>query len=220
MTIESVCFDLDDTLFDYRRYARAGLRAAADRLAERTGTRHHEELLEIYFEEAITEGTFDVLLERHGLPADLLEELVDAYHDAGGSLTPYPETDPVLSRLEDRYRLGLVTDGRGGRAKLRRLGLEEYFEAVLVTPTIGRTKHDPVVFERVLSELSVPAESTVYVGDDPRVDFRVPNEFGMRTVRLRRGRYTDLEPPEPEAAPDREIRRLEKLPAVVSAMEE
>ncbi|WP_096388803.1 HAD family hydrolase [Halopenitus persicus] len=215
--IESICFDLDDTLFPYRRYARAGLEAAADRLEDRTGRRHHEELREIHFADDVTEGSFDVLVERHDLPAELVDELVEAYHGADGELTSYPETDRVLSRLGEEYRLGLVTDGRGGEAKLRRLGLTDHFETVLVTPTVGRTKRDPAVFERVLSELSVSPESAAYVGDDPRVDFRVPNELGMCTVRLRRGRYVDLEPTDGVDVPDHEIRDLTELPGIVSA---
>jgi putative hydrolase of the HAD superfamily len=214
--IESICFDLDDTLFAYRRYARAGLEAAADRLEERTGRHHHDELREIYFADGITEGSFDVLVERHDLPADLVDELVDAYHGADGPLTPYPETERVLSRLRDDHRLGLVTDGRGGDAKLRRLGLADHFETVLVTPTVGRTKRDPTVFTRVLSDLSVSPESAAYVGDDPRIDFRVPNELGMLTVRLRRGRYADREPPDRIDVPDHEIRDLNGLLEIVA----
>lgn len=212
MSIQAVCFDLDDTLFDYHEYAEAGLRSAADLLEARTGECFHEELLALYFDEDVTEGTFDRLLDRHDLPSHLLEDLVEAYHDAAGSLSAYPETESVLSELTAEYRLGLVTDGRGGHAKLDRLGIREYFDAVVVTPTIGRTKHDAMVFERVLSDLDVPPADAVYVGDDPRVDFRVPNDLGMTTVRIRRGRFVDLEPVDAVAAPDHEITRLDRLP--------
>lgn len=211
MSTAAICFDLDDTLYDYEEYAEAGLREAADLIESRTGVRCREQLHSLYFQKGVTDGTFDRILERHDLPADLLEDLVEAYHSATTPLSPYPETETLLSELSTRYRLGLVTDGRGGHAKLDRLEIRQYFDSVLVTPTIGRSKHDREVFERVLSDLSVPASETTYVGDDPRVDFRVPNEMGMTTVRLRRGRYVDLDPPEPSAAPDREIDALEEL---------
>lgn len=211
MTVRAVLFDLDDTLFAYREYARAGLRSAADRLAEKTGARYHEELERMYFEEGITEGTFDRLLDRHDLSADLTQALVDAYHDATSPLSPYPETERVLSELGDRYQLGLVTDGRGGHAKLKRLDIEEYFDAVMVTPTVDATKGDPQVFETVLSTLSVPADSAVYVGDDPRFDFQVPNDLGMETIRVRRGRFADLEPDDEAQTPDLELDSLDEL---------
>jgi putative hydrolase of the HAD superfamily len=216
--IESVCFDLDDTLYAYERYARAGLDAAADRLEALTGERYHEELREIYFDDGRTEGSFDLLIERNDIPPELVDELVEAYHSVGEPLTAYPETEAVLDRLGERYELGLITDGRGGHEKLRRLGIRDRFDSVLVTPTIGRSKHDPTVFERVLTEMSVDPEAAVYVGDDPRVDFTVPNELGMRTVRLRRGRYRLLEPLTDAATPDYEIQHLDELPGTVATI--
>lgn len=209
MAVTAVCFDLDDTLFDYHEYARAGLRAAGDHLESRTGERYHEELQAMYFQEGITDGTFDAFLARYDLPSHLVEELVDAYHEAETSLSPYPETVPVLSELVEDYRLGLVTDGRGGDAKLDRLDIREYFDAVLVTPSIDSSKQDPAVFETVLAELRVSPEAAAYVGDDPRIDFRVPNDLGMTTIRLRRGRYVELEPESAAARPDHEISNLD-----------
>lgn len=211
MRVEAVCFDLDDTLYDYQAYAKAGLRSAADLLESRTGERFHDELAALYFEAGVTEGTFDRLFERHDIPAHLLGPAVDAYHDSSEPLSPYTETEDVLSSLGDTYDLGLITDGRGGHAKLRRLGIREHFDAVLVTPTEGLSKHDSSVFERVLSELSVPPSAAAYVGDDPRVDFREPNNLGMTTIRIRRGRYVDLEPDGDQAAPDYEIDDLRGL---------
>ena len=209
MTSErAVCFDLDDTLYDYHEYAAAGLRSAADLLESRTGLHLHDELDTLYFDEGVTEGTFDAILERYGLPDALLEELVEAFHDSMEPMTPYADAEPVLSLLGETDRLGLITDGREGRAKLRRLGIDEHFDAVTVTPEIGRSKHEAVVFEQTLSKLSVAPEAATYVGDDPRVDFRRPNELGMTTVRLRRGRYVDLDPSDPAASPDYEVDNL------------
>jgi putative hydrolase of the HAD superfamily len=210
-SLQAVCFDLDDTLYPYAEYARTGLRAAADRLAARTGRDLHDELEWLYFEADVTGGTFDRLLERHSLPAELVDELVEAYHGATADLSPYEETPAVLDRIGQTHNLGLVTDGRNGRQKLTRLGLDGRFDAVLVTQTIGSSKHEVEPFERVLDDLGVVPGRAVYVGDDPRVDFRVPNDLGMRTVRVRRGRYVDLEPEGPEAAPDHEVECLGDL---------
>mgnify|MGYP000678182261 CR=1 FL=1 len=211
MSHHAVSFDLDDTLYDYREYAAAGLRSAADLLAERTGRDLHEELHDLYFAAEATDGTFDRLVARHDLPANLVSDLVAAFHDATTPLSPHPETEAVLDELAADHRLGLVTEGRGGRAKLRRLGLADRFDAVLVTPRIDRTKRDPAVFERHLADLAVDPSATAYVGDDPRVDFRVPNEMGLTTVRVRRGRYADLEPRDAAAAPDHEVSDLRAL---------
>lgn len=211
MTLDSVCFDLDDTLYRYEDYARAGLRSAADYLERETGEAYHDELVTLYFERDRRRGTFDVLVERHDLPGDLVPDLVSAFHDASTPLSPYPGTEPLLTSLAPEYDLGLITDGRGGHAKLARLGIGDYFDEVLVTPTIDRSKHEPVVFQSVLDGFGARPGAAVYVGDDPRVDFAVPNELGMETVRLRRGRYTHLDAEDPSARPDYEV---ESLPAV------
>ena len=216
--VDCVCFDLDDTLFDYHKYARTGLDAAADLLESYTGDRYHEQLQTLYFEEGVTDGTFDRLLSNEELPADMVEELVEAYHEATAPLSPYPETGRVLEALSG-YQLGLITDGRGGFQKLDRLGLREQFDSIVVTPRIDTSKHDPVAFRTVLSELNVDAEDAVYVGDDPRFDFRVPNQLGMWTIRLRRGRHASLEPADDDAAPDAEIESLDGLLAELDGVD-
>lgn len=215
MSLAAVCFDLDDTLYDYHEYARAGLTAAADRIERQTGESLHDELRELYFDESVTDGTFDRLVAHHDLDPSIVDELVEAYHAATDPLEPYDETEAVLSRLDDEYELGLLTDGRGGRAKLRRLGISEYFDAVVVSPELGSSKKQQDVFDALLSHLDGDATATAYVGDDPRVDFRIPNRLGMDTVRLRRGRYIDLDPDEPAAAPDAEIGSLDELLALL-----
>lgn len=215
MSGRAVCFDLDDTLYDYHRYARSGLRAAADRLESIFGERFHRELLELYFEDGVTEGTFDALCRRHDLPTGVVDELVEAYHGADDPLTPYPEVRGVLDALEPAYRLGVVTAGRGGRRKLARLDLAGYFDAVLVTSEVECDKEDPAVFRRILAALSVPPGRATYVGDDPRVDFLAPNDLGMHTVRVRRGRFSTLDSPGERYAPDQEVTTLAGLPDFV-----
>ncbi|MFB6202698.1 MAG: HAD family hydrolase [Halorhabdus sp.] len=208
MTVQAVCFDLDDTLFDYHEYARAGLQSAADRLETLVGADHHAALQAMYFQEGITERTFDRFLARQDLPAHLTDELVKAFHEAETDLPPYPDTRPVLADLASQYRLGLVTDGRGGHAKLQRLGLEGYFDAVVVAPTIGTSKTTAEPFQTALSGLSVSPADAAHVGDHPRFDVAVPNELGMTTIRLRRGRYADREATCAIATPDYEVHRL------------
>lgn len=209
-SLAAICFDLDDTLFDYEQYIEAGLREAAAVIESETGTDFEPELLALYFEEDVRDGTFDALLDRHDLPGELTPQLVEAYHDSSGPLTPYDETETVLSTLGDSYRLGLITDGRNARSKLRRLGLTDHFETVFEGPAHGVDKTDVRPFLDVLSELDVDPEDTLYVGDNPHTDFRHPNDLGMYTVRLRRGRYVDRDPRDGEA-PDHTIDSLAEL---------
>lgn len=209
-SLAAICFDLDDTLFDYEQYIEAGLREAAAVIESETGTDLESELLTLYFEDDVRDGTFDVLIDRHDLPDGLTPRLVEAYHSSSEQLTPYDETERVLSTLGDTYRLGLITDGRNARSKLRRLGLTGHFETIFEGPAHGIDKTDVRPFREVLSELDVDPEGTLYIGDNPHTDFRHPNALGMYTVRLRRGRYVDRDPRDGES-PDAVIDSLSEL---------
>jgi putative hydrolase of the HAD superfamily len=61
--------------------------------------------------------------------------------------------------------------------------------------------------------LSVAGGEAVYVGDNPRKDFRGAREAGMATIRIRRpeGLHAQDEPATPADAPDREIGSLEQV---------
>lgn len=215
VSLAAIGFDLDYTLFADRDDARAGLLAAADRLAEETGLRAHDELLNRYSGGGRPRETFDRLLERHDLPDELGEVLVEGFNDARTPPHPRPVVERILSQLGAKLEVGLLSSDRGGWAKLHRLGLRPYFDAVLLTHPLGRSKADPAVFNRLLIALSVPPHRCMYVGDDPRVDFAVPNDLGMVTVRIRRGRYPDPDPTEPRASPDHEIDDIRELLGVI-----
>ena len=189
---EAVCFDLDDTLYPYEAYARTGLGAAADHLAERTGERLHDEVFALYFDEGVTTGTFDTLLERHDLDPDLAAPLVAAYHAATEPLDPYPETPAVLAALARDHALGLVTDGRGGHEKLDRLDLADQFDVVLVNHDHGVTKHEPEPFERALSALDSAPTEAIHVGNSLSSDVE-----GARTAGLDAAWLDDGSDPDP-----------------------
>lgn len=215
--VRAVCFDLDGTVFDDRQYVRAGLERAGDALATATGVDLGEAFRTAYFERGITEATFDVVLADHGLSTDHVPALVEAYHGDAGELTPYPGAAETLSTLAEDYRLGLVTGGRNGRAKLRALGLADHFETVLVTADLDSSKREAAPFERVLDELSVAPAAAVYVGDRPDLDFPQPNRLGMGTIRVETGRYADADATGP-ARPDVTVPSVADVPDALARL--
>ncbi len=216
--LRAVCFDLDGTLFDDRQYVRAGLEAAAEELAAREGVDLRAELLAAYFRRGITERTFDVVLSEAGLSTDHVPALVDAYHGIDASLVPYPDAEATLTKLCGEYRLGLVTGGRNGRTKLRRLGLARYFGAVVVTPERGEEKTESAPFVDALAALGVSPSDAAYVGDRPTLDVRRPADLGMATIRVRRGRFGDEES-EGGLEPDATVDSLEGVPAALERVD-
>jgi len=216
--LDAVCFDLDGTLFDDRQYVRGGLRHAARVLERETGIDCADALRTAYFDRDIREATFDVVLAEYGLSRDRVPELVEAYHDNTAGLTPYPGAESALSTLAGRYPLALITGGRNGREKLRRLSLADYFETVLVTSRLDCSKRDPDPFERALETLGVAPDAAAYVGDRPELDFPQPNRLGMTTVRVETGRYADADATG-TARPDGTVPTVADVPERLSALE-
>ncbi|WP_255192042.1 HAD family hydrolase [Natronobeatus ordinarius] len=208
--VRAICFDLDDTLYPYEQYAHAGLRAAAAHLEAETGVDVVDDLV-VAYDAGIRSGTFDHVLDHHGLSREYVPDLIAAFHDRIGSLEPYPGAPRLLERLGAERRLGLITDGRNGREKLAELGLESAFDAVWVSPERGVTKREPDPFEETLAILDVDPDEAAYVGDHPTIDVAVPNTLGMRTVRVRQGRYAAESGPEPDV----ELESIGELPTVL-----
>src|SRR5581483_1248407 len=76
---------------------------------------------------------------------------------------------PVLHTLRPHYRLGLVSSGSRGRvhADLQRTGLDVHMEVVITGEDVAERKPSPEGILQALSQLGVPAERAVYVGDTP-----------------------------------------------------
>ena len=213
-SVRAVCFDLDGTLFDDRQYARAGLVSAAAELRRRTGVDLTAELLEAYFRDGHREATFDVVLPAAGLADDHVPALVTAYHDNDASLVPYSDAAETLERLGSDYRIGVITGGTNGRGKLSRLGLDSYVDEAIVTAEREDSKRSTGPFVEMAERFGVSHESMAFVGDRPTLDFPQPNQLGMPTIRLMRGRYADAIARN-GAAPDAAVESLAAVPAVV-----
>ena len=62
------------------------------------------------------------------------------------------------------------------------LGIEHYFETILVSEKEQCRKPEAVIFERALAQMGVDAETAVFVGDNPEADVRGAQKVGMRGV--------------------------------------
>jgi putative hydrolase of the HAD superfamily len=101
------------------------------------------------------------------------------------SLELRPCVKKLLNKVSMDYKLGLVSNFTYAPviyAKARRLGINKFFNAVLVSEDVGWRKPHIKIFEESLKRLGVTAEETVYVGDSPLEDIRGAKAAGMRTV--------------------------------------
>ena len=104
----------------------------------------------------------------------------------------YPHVRTVLDALAARFALAVVTDAQSSwaRGELHGVGLDRYFDPVVVSGDHGYRKPDRRLFEHALTGLGVAAEHAVYVGNDMHRDIYGARAAGMRTVLFGSGHGT------------------------------
>ena len=185
--ITAVIFDMDNTLFDF---VEAKLIACAAVI----------NYLKVPVEPVVLLKYF--LRPAHGFESH--ENIRDFLHDNNryseiaftrccaiydeekvGAITPYPHVAETLVALRDRgLKLGVVTDAHNGNAlkRLKKTGLEEYFDAVVTMDMSGKAKPSPEPFLLGMKMLGVTASETMLVGDSIRRDIVPAKALGMLAV--------------------------------------
>lgn len=187
-----VAFDLDDTLYDESVYFAAAFEAVGDALGRLPGV-SREDVLRRLSRVNKEKGRHyhrlfsDVLAELGLDEGEHLKPLLDLFCGVSPSLSLFPGAAALLQDLRKKYRLGLITAGMRAvqENKIRLLGIADLFEHVVFSSTLPENKPSPMPFRRLLEAMNVPAQRTVYVGDNPLFDFKGANELGMLTVRVR-----------------------------------
>lgn len=98
---------------------------------------------------------------------------------------PFPHLFFMLDTLQEhKYSLGIITNGHGTfqTCAIQGLGIEHYFDAVLVSETEGIKKPDIQIFQRALDKLGVDANASVFVGDHPQTDIEGAKNAGTKTI--------------------------------------
>lgn len=194
--VRGVLVDLDDTLYPQAEFlglawfavAEHGARLGLDR------SRLHTALTDAAGGGSARGGIIDEAVRRIGGAAELVPELVTAFHEVRPErLTPYPGVRAALRELRSRVPIAVITDGAvaGQRAKLTALGLDEAFDAVVLSDGWGREfrKPHPRPFRTALALLGVDAAAAVMIGDRPDKDIAGAAQVGIRGIRVRTGEY-------------------------------
>ena len=182
-----VIFDMDDTLYSETDYVRSGYQQIA---------KHFPEIdnMAVKLWDAFESGkqAINYVLEQEGLLSDdAVQQALSIYRNQIPTISLYPEAKELLAVLKNRgVRLGMITDGRpeGQRAKIAALGIEGYFEKIIITDELGDIsyrKPNPAAFKLLQAHFGVPYSEMVYIGDNPKKDFIAPNALGMDSIYFR-----------------------------------
>jgi putative hydrolase of the HAD superfamily len=123
----------------------------------------------------------------------------------------FEDARELLSSLKGSgIPLALITNGAADyqRDKVRALGIENLFDAVIISAEVGVAKPDAAIFALAIDRFGVEPECVWHVGDNLVTDVGGARAASIRSVWLnRRG----LPLPDGEIRPDLEIRSLSAL---------
>ncbi len=229
MEIRCVVFDIDDTLYD-ASFQMSTARLNAIKAMIEAGLPTNIEVAYRVLEEIVKEfgrhynRHYDKLLERLGLEWDprVIAAGVIAYRETSSAyLKPYPDTVSVLLKLrESGYKLGIVSEGRAVKQwqKLIQLGIQHLFHSVVISEQIKEKAITPEMFKLLLKDLGVPAEKSVFVGNQLDTDILCANKVGVVSVRMRKGKRRVEEPKSPDMTPKYEINKLSEIFGVLQKL--
>ena len=198
--VRAVLFDLDDTLFDHRRSARAALQAVHGRHADAVDFSEFERHHAIHLEEMHLEvlagriGLDDARRERFrrvfgALGIALDPSTVDAVASAyrSGYMTarrPLDGAAALLTALRRHARIAIVTNNLldEQQDKLRCCGLTPLVDVLVASEDVGVSKPDPAIFRIALERAGVDAPAAVMVGDSWANDVAGARDAGIRAV--------------------------------------
>lgn len=182
--IETVIFDLDDTLYGEKEYVRSGFNFVAKKLSK-----INPDMTDVVNRlwSAFENGkpAFDEVL---GENANLKKQCIEWYRNHKPDIHLYVGVKELLERLKaSGKKIGIITDGRpeGQRAKLEVLGIEKLVDEIIVTDELGGIqfrKPCDIAFRIMQKRLNTSFEKMVYVGDNPRKDFIAPQALDMKSI--------------------------------------
>ena len=185
--IRAVIFDMDNTLFDF---VEAKLVACAAVIAYAEVAVEPVVLLK-YFLRPVHgfeshENIRDFLDDNDRYSENVFTRCCVIYDEEKiAAIKPYPHVAETLSALRERgLKLAVVTDAHNGNAlkRLKKAGLEDFFDAVITMDMSGKAKPSPEPFLLSMKKLGVMANETILVGDSIRRDIVPAKALGMFAV--------------------------------------
>jgi len=227
--IRNVLLDLDDTLLDFHRAERVALSGTLRDL----GVEPREETLRRYSQlnqeqwrllergeltrEEVMVRRYRLLFEELGVACDPRKAADDYENRLCVGHYFVDGAEELLRELDGLYRLYLVSNGttRVQESRIRSAGIGGYFQGIFLSQQVGRDKPDPSFFQRCFAAIpDFRREETVIVGDSLTSDIQGGKNAGIATVWFCREGAEMM----PAITPDRTIRRLQELPALLEKM--
>jgi putative hydrolase of the HAD superfamily len=136
------------------------------------------------------------------------------FQDFVNSLELRSHAKKLLETASETCKVGLVSNFTYAPAihsSLRKLEINQFFTAVVISHDVGWRKPHRMIFEQALKALQVKAKETVYVGDSPAEDIKGAKAVGLRTVFVPSQFYSLAELQKYGGKPDLIVRDLREI---------
>ncbi|MFJ5759314.1 HAD family hydrolase [Neobacillus sp. NPDC093182] len=189
--IKAVLFDLDGTLLDRDESVKKFIDCQYNRLNTVVGHIPREIYIKRFIEldqrgYVWKDRVYQQLTKEFEIDGISWEELLQDYiTEFKNHCVPFPNLITTLEKLQSlNLRLGIITNGRGQFQldNIKALGIEDYFDTILISEWEGIKKPDPEIFKTALKQLEVPPHQSIFVGDHPENDVKAAQQVGMKGI--------------------------------------
>jgi len=206
MAIEGILFDLYGTLIDIEtdESLEEIYRGIAHYLTYHGVYLHRWEVRDRYYQimkqqkeeigeeypEIDVEDIWNTFLEQEGMKAaparrDMARILAQLHRGISRKrLQLYPDVKRVLDDLQPHGRMALISDAQPSYAlpEIKAVGLEGYFDPIILSAYYGFRKPDARLFAKSLDILKLTPAEVIYVGNDMYRDIYGASRLGIKTI--------------------------------------
>jgi putative hydrolase of the HAD superfamily len=203
MKCKAIIFDMDDTLFLEEEYVLSGFKEVSFFLNLKFGidARESYKFLKNRFIKHGRKKIFNCLLNRHvqilkGVNINnLIAELVEVYRKHKPDIELNPMVINVLTNIrQKKIKIVIATDGLSTMQenKFVALGLDKLVDNVVYCWSHDAAKPSKKCFKIAAKMVGVGIEDCMVVGDHPEHDIIPARMLGIKSYRVRTGRFSNL----------------------------
>lgn len=189
--IRAILFDLDGTLHNRNASLGKFIRSQHERLYRLLGhiplKTYQDRFIELDRRGYVwKDKVYQQIVEEFKVHNISWEQLLEDYlFYFKESCAPFPNLINMLDGLKKKgYSLGMITNGKGQFQEdtIAALGIEAYFDTILISEREGLKKPDVRIFEKALKAMNVTADESIYIGDHPENDVKAASHAGMKAI--------------------------------------
>jgi len=189
--VNAIIFDMDNTLFDLYHAKLTACTSVTKHLGKEDGTRLFEYFLRPAWGFEDWRNIRDYLLDEGIFTVSSYHEACSQYEAIKlENISVYEGIPEILGDLKEQdIPLAVLTDADRYHAtrRLKKAGLEKFFDCIVTFEMTGRKKPDKAPFLLALKKLGVDTRDALMIGDSPHRDLAPAREIGMRTIYARYG---------------------------------